>query len=426
MCLVLSYRESGIFTLKRPTSAIVLWALLTGLLVYIGFSIAAEATLDQRRRLLAYATLFAAAVFATALPHALIPDRLLNTHQLFNIPPFRLLNIQFKKWRLWILTVSVPIIVITFSDLFLPFGILQVKITLLAAHLSLVFATGFYAFHVYYSIGPQSQQWQEGIQGGWWDRIKALNPAIVVGVPRGLLPALIATAKVFSISVLFVISSMYLGSTFGDLHALWPGLIMLAWSGRKLYQLRIHFDRYYYHTNAFYGEMLRSGSFLSTVKETTPFEALYWVPSRWRPHVWASFVQLERAVPIGRFVVLSILLIWILAWSDVSQPVLSACLLLLIVAKNLSILVFRRGDLAAPLLTHSMQSYFHWSITRGFVNLKWTLPLSVSLLPVAWLDSEFHFSSLGLWTLADIFCSFIFAFCITYGTTYRERPVLSG
>ena len=203
-------------------------------------------------------------------------------------------------------------------------------------------------------------------------------------------------------------------------------MLILALGLRRMQQDRARFDRYYYHTNAFFSEILRSGNFSSTVKETTAYDALYWVPGRWRPHVWASFVQLERAIPLGRFVVLALLLLWILSWRDVSPAVFSACLILFIVVKNLSILAFTRNDLAPPPLNKFMQSNFNWGITRGFVNLKWTLPLIVGLLPVGWLDSEFSFASVWKWALFDSLCAFIFAMGVTYGTAYRTRNAFSG
>ena len=375
---------------------------------------------------MAYATLFACAVYATALPNALIPDRQVNTHQLVNTSPLHLQRRQLNRWRIWMITVSIPVITIAFSDSPALLDNLPHKLVMAFSHLLIVVGMGFYALHVYFLIGPVSQAWQEGSAGGWWDRIKSINPAIETGTPRGLIPALSATARVFGFGVLVVVASLYLGRLPGSYHALWPGVLLIAWSLNKTRQDQGVFDQNYYHTNAFFGELLRSGNFTSTVKETTPYEALYWVPHRWRPHVWASLVQLERAVPLGRFVVLALLLLWILAWRDVSQPVFSACLVLFVVAKNLSILAFTRVDLASPLLNQKMQSLFHWAITRGFVNLKWTLPLIVGLLPIGWLDSEFPFSAIGKWALIDSLCAFLFAMGVTYGTANRTRNAFSG
>ena len=389
-------------------------------------SISSEATLEQRRQLIAYATLFACAVYATALPNALIPDRLLNTHQLLNLHPDELQTKQQKRWLIWMLTVSLPVGTIAFADIQSPLDDLTYKTTLAISYLLIVSGMGFYAFHVYFLIGPVSQQWQEGTAGGWWDRIKSINPAIETGTPRGLLPALTATTRVFGLGVLVVVASMYFGRLAGPYHTAWPGVLILALGLRRMYQDRSVFDRYYYHTNAFFSEILRSGSFSSTVKETTAYDALYWVPIRWRAHVWASFVQLERAIPLGRFVVLAILILWILSWRNVTPAVFSACLMLFVVAKNLSILGFTRHDLAPPQMNQFMQSSFNWGITRGFVNLKWTLPLIVGLLPVGWLDTDFSFAALWKWALIDSLCAFIFAMGVTYGTAYRTRNAFSG
>ncbi len=365
-----------------------------------------------------YAVLFACAVFASALPTALIPDPLLSSQQLFNTPPTTLLFNQLKRWRLWILCMSLPVVLIGWVDVQATGSDLLAKSVWIISHLFTVTAMGLYGLCVYFSIGPISQLWQEGTNGLWWNQVYEFNPALQLSVPRGLLPAISSTTRVFGVGILITMISMIVER---DVHLLMmpvPGILMLGWSIRKLRKIQPDFDRYYYHTNAFYGEVLRTGSFTSKVKETTSYEGLYWVPTRWRPHTWASLVQLERLVPLGRFVAMALACLWILSWRNASLETLTAYLLLIVIGKNMSVLIFNKKDLAAPLLSHAMQSPLNWSITRGFVNLKWTLSLFVGLLPMIWLDSSISLQYSLLWVLADILCSFIFALFITYG---RER-----
>ena len=416
-----------LFTKKPITpSTIVLLSGVLGLLAYISFTISATVEIDARGRLLAYGSLFSGIVFATSLPNALIPDRLLGTYQLGNASPPSLLNAQLVRWCPWIVSMYIPTIVIAFSELPDSPSDLVHRTLLVSSHLAIVTGTGLYGLATYFAIGPASQQWQEGSSGGWWDALTSYIPTIQPQVPRGLLPALSATSRVFGINILCVVATMYLIRDVGWIHGTWPGLILVGVAFVKLYRLRPHFDRYYYHTNAFYGELLRSGSFITTVKETTPYEALYWVPDRWRPHVWASLVQLERAIPLGRFAAMAMAGIWILSWTNASQAVLSVCLLGILLAKNLSVLTFSRQDLSAMLLRHTMQSVHDWGITRGFVNLKWTVLIAVSLVPVAWLDSGFTWQHGLLWIGADISLSFSLAWIITYATTRNERNVYAG
>lgn len=403
---------------NQRSSNYLLVTLLLMFLAYISINLSAEATLDERRRLLVYAVMFACGVFATALPSALIPDPTLSTQQLFNTSPSELLTNQVKRWKAWIASVCLPVLLIALVDLSGPGTALLNKGIWVISHVLTITAMGVYSLCVYFSIGPVSQKWQEGSKGRWWNNVLEVNPVLP---PSGLVPAMSSTARVFGVGVLITMASMILER---DVHAYLtpiPGLLMLIWSLRKLRVLRKDFDRFYYHTNAFYSEFLRTGSFTSQVKETTPYGGLYWVPSRWRPHTWASLVQLERALPIGRFVVVAIVFLWILSWRNASPATLTAYLALLIVGKNLSVLVFSRPILAAPLLTRVMQSTFHWGMTRGFVNLKWSLSLAVGFLPMIWLDTALDWQTASLWVLADILCSFIFAFCITYGTAKRER-----
>ena len=415
-------------SIQRPQrlSSRVLFILLMGLLLYISTSISNDATMEERTRLLAYSTFFACAVFATSLPNALIPDPLLGTYQLLNTPPADLLREQLKRWAPWISALCFPVLLIAWTDVSNPLEALYTKLVLCLAHLLVVIGTGLYSLSIYYSIGPSSQRWQEGTDGTWWKKATEVHPTLQPAVPTGLLPALTATVRVFGLGVLVVVLSMYLARDVGPIHALWPGLLLFGWSVHRLFRSHRSFDRYYYHTNAFYSEVLRSGSFSAEVKETTPYEALYWVPSRWRPHTWAQLVQLERAIPLSRFVILGILFLWIIAWTDASQALIFAILMLLITGKNLSVFIFTRNDLSARSLSQSLQSVNDWGITRGFVNLKWTLALAVGLTPIVWLKQDVSLQIASMWVLADIICSFLFAWCITYGTAYRERNAYPG
>lgn len=415
-------------TIKQPTSLPnrILFGLLLGVVIYFSLSASSGETLDARKTIMGYCTLFACGLFATSLPNALIPDALLSFHQLVNTPPTQLLRNQFSRWTPWIGSMLIPPVLIAFYEPGAWTEELGSKLLLVIANLATVFAMGIYSFCFYYSIGPKAQHWQEGTAGGWYDKLVAFDPRLEVPLPRGLIPALTATSRIFMLGVAVVIAQLYLARDAGIIHTLWPGLVILAWSVYKFKSLQQTFDAAYYHTNAFYREIFQRGSLRTEERAAIAYDAVYWVPSKWRSHAWMNLVQLDRVMPIGRFLTIGMVILWVMIWQGVNPTYVTSYILLLISIKNLASLALSRQDLNPSAFQHLFQSRIDWSLTRFFINIRWTLPLFIGMISLAWLHPSFSIDAAIMWTSLDILLSFVFAWTITYAVTIQSRERLHG
>lgn len=394
---------------------------------YISIVIAEQATPESRKTLIAYCVLFSVGIFSTSLPGALIPDSLLSFNQLINAPPAQLFNRQFRKWLLLVFGLMLPPVIVALYDPGHWLENLEEKLAHMVSSLLIIPGMGLYSFMHYYQIGPKSQSWQEGTSGQTWDKVVEFNPTMKPPLPRGLLPALTATSRVFVVGMLALVAALKLDQALGHLFILIPGVALLLWTLRNAYKLRPRFDKYYYHTNAFYDEVFRRGSISISDRVPIPYNAVYWVPAKWRAHTWASLLQFDRVLPVGRFMTIALVIYWIVTLQHPPGTIINAVYMVLVLcAKNLTVLTLTKPKLAPDLIEATFQSKPGWSMTRFFVNLRWTMPLLIALCLVAWLAKDFTYTDAILWTALDVVLSFVFAWVITYATFKFQRPHLTA
>ncbi len=375
--------------------------LLLAVLCYTAALLGADVTLEMRGGLLRYWTILSAGALAAAVPHVLLPDARIPLLQLLNRPPAQLLTYQLGQWAPVVALFVLPAILLAFYD---PSGWTTdgaTKGVQLIEHLLIMMGTGAYSLMHYVRLGVQSQAWQEGRAGQWY-ATSVEQAGQGVSVPRGLVPALFATARVFSVGLAAVIAAAYLEPFSAGLAAWAPGAALCAAAAVQAARTRATYDRHFYHTNAFYSEVLGGGGVRARARSPIAYEAIYWVPHRWRPAVWASLRQFDRVLPLGRLVALGHLLLWVLFLQDVSLAVIGAYLLLFIVAQNAACFVLLRPTVAPPAFQLTHTSPAHWMMARFFVNLRWTLPLVLSLGLVAVLDAAFGARDMLFWGMVDV------------------------
>ena len=398
-----------------------LYALLFGLLGYVSVLLGSGAEPAVRTVLLRYWMLLALAVFAVGAPHVLLPDDEVRFLQLLNPSPTALLRRQLKKWGVLVGLFALPGLLLAFFD---P-GHWTRQLAGKALHglemLLVVGGAGLYSFERYATIGRRSQAWQEGRQGGWYRALKRNSPG-GFAVPDGLVPAMLVTQQIFVVGILYVAAGAYAGQVAVVLSWI-PGFVLFAWSALKLLRRRTAYDRHFYSTNAFYAEIFRQGGVRAAEREPVPYEGIYWVPRRWRPHVWAGLRQMDRRLPIGRFLVLGHLMLWILFFQQAAPGVIAAYLLLMTAAKNGASFILATEPMAAPSLHLWQQDVLDWGVVRFFVNLRWTFVLVMSLGVVALFDADFGAGQVLLWTAVDVGLAALSAALVTYFTeeTYRKR-----
>lgn len=399
----------------------VAYGLLFVVLAYVCLLIASGTDLETRIKLLRYWTLGAAAVYAVAVPHVLLPDAALRMLQRLNRSPRGLLGHQLRAWGGVVAAFAVPGILLAFYDPGRWTDALTDKSLHLAANLLVVLGVGLYSFGQYVHIGPTSQDWQEGKKGRWYRTLKDHSNG-GFSVPDGMVPALLATQRTFAVAILALAASAYVGVYVTPALAWGPGVLLLGWAVGTLLRRLPTYDRSFYATNAFYNEVFRSkGGVRVSDREPIPYRAVYWTPPRWKPAVWASLRQLDRKLPLGRFIALGHVVLWLLFFQDAPADVIAVYLVLFMAAKNGIVFLLVTKPFAPFPFQATRQSPGAWIATRFFVNLRWTLPFLLSLLTVAVLDPAFAAPDALWWTGLDVTCALLTAFLFTYGTEFQYR-----
>lgn len=393
--------------------------LLCAVLVYAATLLGAGASLETRTTLLRYGALFAGAVAAVVPPHVLHPDPQVRLAQRLNVRPARLLQYQLRRWAGAVALVGVPLVVLAFwdpgawgADLAAK-GARLVEIGFVAAGVLL------YGFARYAVMGAASQAWQAGEKGEWYRTAKERGSGF--DLPPDLVPSLLVTPQVFGAAVLAVVAAAYAEAWAGPVAAWLPGAALTAWAGAKLWRQRPAYDRHFYGTSALYAEMMSGGGPRAARRTAVAYDAVYWAPSRLRPSVWASLRQLDRRLPLGRFVALGHGGLWLLFLQGAAAPVVTAYLLIFATAKNAACALLATRSLAPPAFQMALRPPRAWAMTRWFVNLRWTLPFLLSLFVVAALDDSFGWAQALAWTGLDAALALAAAALVTGAAEGRLR-----
>ena len=360
------------------------------LLVLCGGAVALAVGADAASRAagLRLWALAGAGLFAMAPPNVLLPDPNTRVLQLLNWPPPRLLRYQLGRLGPLVLLVAGPALLVAFADPAAPLRHLPAKAAALGQALLLTLGAAADSFAHFATLGPRSQAWQEGRSGQWYARAVE-EQGQGVSLPRGLVPALFATTRCFVAALVAILVSAA-GAQAGSGVAAWgPGLVLLGWAGARLWRQRRTYDRHFYHTTAFYAEVMGGGPSAAGARDPIPYDALYWVLPRWRPAVWASLRQLDRRLPLGRLVALAHAGVWLLCLQGTPPTLVAAVLTIVFVAQTAACGLLTTPA-AAPLdFQRTRQSTADWIGTRTFVNLRWLAAHAGSLALVALFDDTY-------------------------------------
>jgi hypothetical protein len=387
--------------------------LLVGGLAYLFAALAAGVEQSLREVLLRYAFV-AAAVFAIAPPHLLLPDRSVRWLQLLNPSPRALLGRQGRVWGFVVAAFLVPPAVLAMD-------VGGAWVGPLVEVVFVVLGVGLYAFDHYTAIGPVSQAWQEGRKGERYRKLIARDERADMRIPHGLVPTVLASARIFAIAAATILATALLVSFVGEGLGLIPPLVLLGVAMRKLARRVPRYDHDFYCTNALYIELLMRGGPREAQREPVAYDAVYWTPSALRPHVWAGLRQLDRRLPLGRLFALGVLGLWALFIRDASAGVVAGYLLIALGAKNGAVALLAAEPLAPRPFDLALQRPMGWIATRFFVNLRWTLPLALALALVALFDAGFTLADMALWVGVDLALAFLTAWLATYAAEVRYR-----
>jgi hypothetical protein len=361
-----------------------------------------------------------AGVFAVAPPNVLFPDPNVATLQRLNWSPLRLLRYQMRRLGPLVLLVAAPALLMAYGDPGGPLHRLGLKTAALGQVLLLLVGTALDSFVHFATLGARSQAWHEGRSGQWYARAVE-EKGQGVSLPRGLVPALFATTRCFTVAVGAVIATAAGAQVGAGLLAWAPGLLLLGWAGVRLWRCRAAYDRHFYHTTAFYAEVLGGGAVAATDREPVPYDALYWVPSRWRPAAWASVRQLDRRLPLGRLVAVAHLGLWLFCIRGVAPAFITTYLLVVMTGQVAACAVLGTSSSAPPAFQGWIQSGADWIGTRTFVNLRWFGAHIGSLALVALFGDAYGWAWVGTWALVHLGLSGGAAVVVTLATEGTTR-----
>ncbi len=378
------------------------------------------AELSLRAGLLRSWSLISTGAFATMLPHVLLPDDRLPLNQLLNRSPGALLRDQAGRWGRWVAVFGMPAVVLAFYAPGAWGQALAAKSAMGAQNVLTIVGVGGYSLLRYMTVGPRLQAWHEGHAGQWYHAMREEQGA-AFAVPPGLVPTMFTTARIMlvGLAALLIAAALRQAGCVGA--ALVPGGLLVGVVGFQLWRAQRGYDRPYYSTNAAYNELLGGSTEQAAAREPVTMAALYWVPARWRPATWASLRQLDRMLPLGRFVLLGHVLLWVLAARGMAGPLIEGYLLLFVLAQNSACVLLTRDRAAPPAFQLTMQSVVDWGMTRLFVNLRWTAPLILSLSLLALFDRSFGGADVMFWTGLDLAAAAIAAGLTTMATEAAAR-----
>ncbi len=395
--------------IRREAVRAVLPALGAGVL---GLLVAALAQDPTARAALFRYGLLASGVLAVAPPLVLLPDREGPLQRLVNPTPGALLRRQLGRWLPTVAALLLPPVLIVIQR--------GEGHAALAEVWLLLVGVGLFAFAHYATLGPASQGWQEGSRGGWYHRAVAERPEAGFQIPPGLVPSTLAAPLIFLAAVTAALGGALLGAAAPGWGWLAPA-VLLGTAGFRLARSAPAFDRLLYQTDALYAETLRSAGGREAGREPVRPEAVYWAPPSLRPHVWASLVQLDRRLPLGRLFALGVLGLWALLLQGAPLTVASAYLALLLLLKNAAVGLLAAEALAPRPFGLWVQSPLGWTLTRALVNLRWTLPLVLALALVALFHPTFGWTEVAWWTGADLALALLAAAATTAAAEHRHR-----
>ncbi|MDX1419076.1 MAG: hypothetical protein R3181_03825 [Rubricoccaceae bacterium] len=382
------------------------WAAALALAAYLAALAGADAARADAVRLLLIGV---AALAAVATPHVLLPDPHRRLLQLVNPAPARLFRYQLGQW--------LPLVGVGVVAAGVLTGGALSSWRLVLEGMSGVLGVGLYAYLRYATLGERSAAWQRGEKGGWYHAAGRFYPPLRFAVAEGYVPTILATADVFLVGSAVAIAGRVLD---GTAWAWVPGALLAVGAAARLVRLRHGWDRPFYATSALYAEAFGGARPETALREPLPFASLYWVPRPQRPAVWAGLVQLDRRVPLGRFVALGLVPVVLAAALGAPKGVLMALLLLFVIGKNAAVALASPSLLPVPLglALHPPQT---WAAVRFWMNARWVLPFGLALAAAAVLSPGPGWPWVLTWLAIDLAGAAGAALLVTLA---RERRAL--
>lgn len=361
-----------------PKTGFVTRLFIAVVVIAAGISWTGTASLNERVASVHYLLLFLTALFSFATPYVLFPDSNSRMIQLANYSGPLLRSYLRSRWNGMIWPLLLLILVMMTADVVSITCFLTEKLLTLTAALLYLTAISLFSIQRYLHSGEKSRYWKESERGQHLR--KAAADLFKYPLDPGSIPTLINTILVLTAGSATLLIGFVLNQALGSYAELiW---ITLMTAGTVLYAAAgsDHLLRSYYSGNAFFAEFFGSnlkGS--DTREESREVHQLWWVPEVLKPHVWQFLIQLDRQIPAGRAVAAGHLLIWFAAYQRPDAASLLLLWALFALMHHLFLIFTFREEMSPGWLHRWIAHPFIWYASRVWLQLRWILPMSVSM-----------------------------------------------
>jgi hypothetical protein len=333
--------------------------------------------IDERIITLRYFLFGLTGLAAFSTPYLLFPDKNATIIQLGNLTK-QLLNLYLLK-KLFAFTwpVFLLLTVMALGDLNRPFDDLTQKLFYLLSSLFLFSGISLYSMVRYVKCGPDSQFWQESEKGR--KLRQQMADFFKYPIDPGSIPSLINTILVLLFGSAAIIAGTLLSDWFNPAAETAMMFLILLYGIGKIHRHSDEAVRNYYSTNAFFREFFGANLKGEETASRREVEQLWWVPARWRMHVWQFLVQSDRKIPAGRVVAAGHLLVLFIAYQRPDPEFLTIIWLIFALLHHLLMLLTFQPEFAPAWLMRWIDSASAWFFSRFWMQLRWVIPLLLGM-----------------------------------------------
>lgn len=369
--------------------------------VALGIGLTSGLEFNEKIVLARYMMFVQAGMFAFLTPWILFPQKPIWFNQMMNPDLIQLMKVLLLRmgnsWLFFIVLMSTILFYNVNPDQVHSLTLFWMDVVLFTTGLCL-----FAMFH-FLRIGRISQLWQEGRRG---EKVLAYlkEAGNGPGVPAGSLPT-IGTTGIVAITGMFtvIVSSWMLSFLQLPVYTI-SGLIILMIALISWMSLFKNFHREYYHSTGFYNELFRNpGGKADSGRDPIPYSALYWVPPVIKPQLWLTLRQMDRKLPIGRYLIIGFIFYWSLIYGGILNTDLMFTLpLLFILIKNVIILKMDVQPFSNISYRNQLSTEFGWFWVRFFIGVRWMIPIHLTLLMTIYFVDNIQLSCWNWWMLTDL------------------------
>jgi hypothetical protein len=384
----------GITIQKKAWADRLLVVLPALLLLTLFVAIAHGHDLDSRLVMMRYLLFALSGLFAFILPYISFPDPGSRLYQLGNIKAKKLSRFYLIRHRpVWSICLLI-LIAVALAD---SRGVTdEYTSQLLLAFYGLLFFAGIYLYaaYRYLKIGKDSQEWQEGLRG--LHLRKRLAEIAKYPVDPGSIPSLINSVVISLIGMLGVVAGAMLYGFFGQGAELLFSAGMFLFGFYKYRSLEGTADRLFYQANAFFNEFFGVSAGPGSDREPLKVDQLWWIPGRWKANSWGLMLQMDRKIPAGRYIAVGHLFVWVIAYQDAGRSAMFAAWLLFALLHHGFLMLTATQAIAPKWWLRTLDKPVHWMIGRFWIQVRWLLPMTLSMMLMKWLFGVMTWEDLSL------------------------------